>query len=108
MVPPGDTPWGAAADSPEAGEVSGGHACCSRQGFGELRRERPQLLDSTVRHDMRGFRYLLPRPAKVAQRLRHHEAGVVGNDVQRRVVRVLAAERGDLGAVEERPGVTLA
>ena len=56
----------------------------------------------------RGLRHLTPRALQVPQRLGHHEPRVIGQLVQHGVVGILGTQRGDVGAVEQRPRPPLA
>ena len=55
-----------------------------------------------------GLRHLVPGAGQVAERLGDHEPGLVGELVQHRVLGVQLPQRGDVGAVEQRPRLPFA
>ena len=68
------------------------------------RGEGPQFLLTVPDDDAGRLRHLPPGAAQIPQRLGDDQSSIVGDVPQQRIVRVLLAQGGDVGAVEQRPG----
>src|SRR5215218_6288462 len=100
---PGSARQGSADDlTRSAGLPRNGHR---RRSYGE---EGAQLLGAVPDHHAGRLGDLSPRTAEVPEWLGHDQARGVGQLVQQRVVRVLRAKRGDVGAPEQGARADLA
>jgi hypothetical protein len=62
-----------------------------------------ELVLAVVDDPIAGLRHLVPGAGEVAERLRHDQAGFLGDLVQDGVVGIQLAQGVQLGALEQRP-----